>query len=489
MKNFEGIDEVQDMITLPLVTIYIPCHNYARFLTKAVESVLQQSYQEWELFIVDDGSTDDSQTVARKLQSVQSEKITIIANESSIGLQRIANNILGLANGTFILRLDADDWLDESALLIMVERIQRDPRLGLVYGGYYYVDIDGNIIGIEKHQRLWDEDKSGSNPPHGACTLVRTRSLKAVGGYSLDVTAQDGWELWFKLVNRIRSASIGTPLFYYRQHSNSLSQDHKRLYNSRAKIFSKMRDKNSGDFKPKILAVIPVRESYPQHVGVPFTSLGSKTLLEHVISVAQDVDSITTILISTDSKAVEVYVEELIADGKVRPLICVNRNSQFTKDFVPLHQILEHAGNVYHKFTDQYPDVVTFLSLHAPLRDVTSINKALDVLLVTEADTVVSVVEEREPIFMHSEHGIKLIGTGRFDGLFHQREQVFKFSGDTLVVWWDVIKAGSVWGQKIGYVEMVPEESVQLKRPDDIERVLELLKKRMQNNIIDQEAG
>lgn len=462
----------------PLVTIYIPCHNYSQFLGQAVDSVLLQSYQNWELFIIDDGSSDASLGIARQFREKSPDRISVIRNETAKGLQYNANRVLKLARGEYILRLDADDWLDESALLIMVQRALSDPTLGLVYGSYYYVDSDGQVIGIEKQKKLWDEDKSGLNPPHGACTLVRTRSLKAVGGYSEDVTAQDGWDLWFKLLHRTRTASVDTPLFYYRQHSQSLSRNETKLYNARTRIFSKLREKMEGSYKPNVLAVIPVRESYPQFSGVPYVSLGQKGLLEHVISVAQGVSGISDIVLSTDSDGVISYTEKLVTDKKVAPLICVKRPPELLGDFISIQKILHHSGQEYKKKSGIFPDIVMFLSLHAPLRDARSIANALDVLFVTEVDTVVSVVEEREPIFMHSENGLALIGTGRFDGLFHQREQVFRFNGHTIAVWWDVIDNGAVWGKKIGYVEMTKEDSTQLTGPYELERIKQILSER-----------
>lgn len=457
----------------PLVTIYIPCHNYGHYLEKAVNSVYEQSYKNWELFIIDEGSSDDTIEIANRLQNEHPDKVNVVINEKAIGLQRSANNILKACKGKYILRLDADDWLDESALLIMVTKIEEDSQVGLVYGSYYYVDSDENVIGIEKQYKLWDEDKSGLNPPHGACTLVRTRSLKAAGGYSEDVNAQDGWELWFKLINRTKSASIDTPLFYYRQHNSSLSRNEKKLYNARSQIFSKLREKIDGSYKPNVLAVIPVKESYPQFQGVPYTKIGEKSLLEHTICVAQEVSAITDIAISTESDSVIDFTEELMKEGKVKSVECIKRPSELSGDFIQLQQILSHAGNEITNTKGNPPDIILFLSLHAPLRDATSISKALNVMLVTESDTVVSVVEEREPIFMHSENGIKLVGTGRFDGLFHRREQVLKFNGNTISVWWDIVESGSIWGEKIGYIEMTEQDSIQLKTPHSLPRILE----------------
>jgi len=101
----------------PLVTVYVPCRNYGRFLTQCVESVLTQLYQNWELFLVDEASEDDTASIAQMLQHRSPDRITLINNPEPLGLQKLANRALGLANGKYLMRLDADDWLDEGALL------------------------------------------------------------------------------------------------------------------------------------------------------------------------------------------------------------------------------------------------------------------------------------------------------------------------------------------------------------------------------------
>ena len=82
---------------------------------------------------------------------------------------------MGLAQGKYIIRLDADDWFDEMALLLMVSKLESNPNLGLVYGNYYYTDIKGNILSFERRNKLGEEDKSNNLPPHGACTLIKQK--------------------------------------------------------------------------------------------------------------------------------------------------------------------------------------------------------------------------------------------------------------------------------------------------------------------------
>lgn len=193
---------------LPLVTVYIPCRNYGRFLSKAVESVRLQLHRHWELFIIDEASSDETLAVAESERRLLPNKIVVIRNNEPLGLQRVANRILGLATGKYIVRLDADDWFDESALLVMVAKLESDEELGLVFGNYYYTDSEGKVIGIERRDKLEPSKNVAYYPPHGACTMVSVRELKSVGGYSEEVNAQDGWELWFKLSRRVAVAHV-----------------------------------------------------------------------------------------------------------------------------------------------------------------------------------------------------------------------------------------------------------------------------------------
>ena len=180
------------MIKSSLVTIYIPCRNYGHYLSQAINSVISQVYENWELIIIDEGSSDDTSKIAKEYQKIYPKKITFIENKEPIGLQKLANKVLRIAKGKYMMRLDADDWLDESAIFLLVNKLEGTKNAGLVYGNYYYTDSDGKILDVEFRYRLGDEDIAGQLPPHGACTLFSTRALKNVGGYSESVNAQDG---------------------------------------------------------------------------------------------------------------------------------------------------------------------------------------------------------------------------------------------------------------------------------------------------------
>ena len=133
-----------------LISIYIVSKNYGKFVDKAIKSVFDQTYKNWELFLVSDNSKDNTAKIYKKY-ALKNKKIKkILIYKKNIGLQKISNNILKICKGEFLLRLDADDWLNKNALLLMINKILSKKSYGAVYGGYYYVDINGKKIGLEE---------------------------------------------------------------------------------------------------------------------------------------------------------------------------------------------------------------------------------------------------------------------------------------------------------------------------------------------------
>ncbi len=447
----------------PLVTVYIPCRNYGHFLDQAAESVINQVYENWELIIIDEGSKDDTSKIAQKILKQNPKKVTFKQNQKPKGLQKLANEILSIANGKYMMRLDADDWLDESALFLLVNKLESTKNAGLVYGNYYYTDPDGKILDVEFRQRIGDNDIAGQLPPHGACTLFRTRALKNAGGYSEDVNAQDGWDLWYKLADRIGATNIQVPIFYYRQHGESLSRDNKRLLQARSKIFEQISNKLEGDYKSTTLAVIPVKESYPDFVGVPYKEINGQSILEIAIKNASQSKKITSVIVSSESQKVLDFSKKLEKDGKVPAHIRLLRDKDAKTQGVPIRDFMFIAGEKYSEINKLFPDIVIFLSLHAINRNHEHIDNALNILRITESDSVVSVQEEREPMFNYGRNGLEIINRGRFQDLTFDKERLYRFNGSIIATWWEVLKADTLFGEKIAHVEMSNLDSLQIK--------------------------
>lgn len=457
----------------PLVTIYIPCRNYGRFLRKSVSSVFEQLYENWELIIVDEGSTDDTYQEATKLCQLEPKKCKLIKNEMPLGLQQLANQILGQTNGKYLVRLDADDWLDECALLIMVSKLEQEKNAGLIYGNYYYTDQIGNVLGLERRHGLKNENPLHHLPPHGACTMFRTRSLKSVGGYLEAANAQDGWDLWYKLCKRIGVINTAQPLFYYRQHDSSLSRDEKRLLRARSKIFNKAAKSLDGDYKIKNVVILPVKESYPNFKNVPYKELNGVSLLERAILSVGNLKQNTELVISSSSDKVLAFAKRLENKGSIPKHHRLKRKPEQQKmDVVPIRDFMIDAAEYYREIYQKYPDTVSFISLHAVNRTKKHIQDAINILRVTENDSVFSVVQEREPIFSYGETGINLINEGRFKNLTFDKELLYRFNGAVISTWCEILLNHKFFGDSYGVLEMSEEESFQVKNDKDLKRVI-----------------
>ena len=138
----------------------------------------------------------------------------------------VSNNLaLRLAKGKYIIRLDADDWLENNALRLIINEFKKNKKIDIVYGNYYYSTSNG--ISISKENKLVLNKKSNFKhfPPHGACTAFKKNVLQKNCGYNENFNEQDGWDLWLKVIDITEVFNTNLPLFYYRQHGSNLTKN------------------------------------------------------------------------------------------------------------------------------------------------------------------------------------------------------------------------------------------------------------------------
>jgi glycosyltransferase involved in cell wall biosynthesis len=302
-------------MSAPLVTVYITNYNYGHFIKQAINSVLQQTYSPIEILIIDDGSTDNSKEVINLYESL--ENITVIYQQNK-GLN-ITNNIaLRVSKGKYIVRLDADDYFTNDAIELMVEKLEQDENLGLVFPDYFYVDANGKIIGEHKRHDFDSEVSLFDQAAHGACTMIRSKFLRNLGGYNENFSCQDGYELWVKFISHYKVTNVSKPLFYYRQHGKNLTTNEKRLLRTRAAInksIIKMQQKSI-----KALALIPVRGNMD---GIAFEKINDKTLLEIKVEQAFMAESVLSTVVVAENPVIGSFLEENL--GHVPNLTFVQR--------------------------------------------------------------------------------------------------------------------------------------------------------------------
>lgn len=196
------------------VSVVIPCYNYGHYLKETIESVLAQTYNDIEIIVVDDGSTDNTAEVVNSFPSVRYIK------QQNRGLSAARNKGIGEAKGQFIQPLDADDKLAPSSIARCVELMD---GADIVSPGQKEFG-DANEFYRRTGVRMLLEDFLGGNQIHCA-SMFRRKGWEQVGGYDERMTdGFEDWDFWIRLVaagyGRIRV--IDEPLFFYRVHRDSM---------------------------------------------------------------------------------------------------------------------------------------------------------------------------------------------------------------------------------------------------------------------------
>ena len=445
----------------PKVTVYVPCRQYRRFLAECLHSLVRQTLSDWEVILIDDASTDGSVELMEAFRARFPERVRVMANAQVRGLRANANAALELARGEYVMRLDADDYLDENALLVLATYLDRHPGIGLVYPNWTYIDDDGGFIGQERRKRLWDEAQVPDLPAHGACTMVRRRVLKAIGGYDTDLTAQDGHELWLKTLYRHGVASVETPLFFYRQHTGSLSDNEERLLDSRRQVKHRAAAAGRGPVAPRIAVVVPVKNTYEHAPDLALGPLAGRALIDYTLDTVVGDPAYACVLVATDDPAVVAHCQ---ARGDVQVHL---RQRELSDPQVRLAEVVANAVAYMEGTLDVLPDIVVVLSAHTPLRRAEHIQEAIDTLLIYPVDEVLSTWENHDLQYRHGANGMQAVNAGSINNARFEREALYSCNGAIRVTWRESVDAAGGAGTRVGHIVMTRTESLVAKKPDE----------------------
>src|SRR5688572_5534864 len=212
----------------PLVSVVIPCFNQAEYLSSSVTSVVDQSFTDWEVIIVDDGSTDESAEVAERLAAEQPDRRIRLFRQANAGLAATRNAGIGAARGRYIVPLDADDELDPQFLAKTVGILESQPHVAAV-------GTDAVTFGeyAERlHARpLASVDAIKRNNCLNYCSPYRREVWETVGGYNPNMTfGYEDWDFWVGAKEKgFIFAHVAEPLFRYRVKANSMVTEARKL--------------------------------------------------------------------------------------------------------------------------------------------------------------------------------------------------------------------------------------------------------------------
>ena len=415
------------LIYEPIVTIYILNHNYSKYFKDAFNSVINQTYDRLDIIVIDDGSTDDSVEIISSLTEIH-PSIRFVT-QTNKGLTASINIAIKLAKGKYIMRLDADDYLDPNAVSEMVNKIEKMNEVGLIFTDYYVVNESKEIINHHQRFDFDNEVQVLDNPAHGACTMFKLDVLKEFGGYNESYKMQDGYYIWLKIIQKYKVTNLNKPLFYYRQHEDSLSKRKTELLSNRIKIKKDaFRDLNLKH--EDILAVIPLNSNTEDEKTANLI-IDGKTLIDYKIEILIKIKAIKYIVVATSNEKLINYLEDkyqksiniiVFYRDYFDQIIGYNLFSLYSK-------ILDYLNNEYNFF----PISIITANISYPFLK----ESHLDDLIITQSifntDSVVSVVEENSSIYKYSGKGLIPIKE-QFTPLKLERELLYRSAGGISII-------------------------------------------------------
>lgn len=211
----------------PVISVIMGTYNCAETLSEAIESILNQTFTNWELIMCDDGSIDDTYSIAEKYAFEYKSKIVLLKNDRNMGLNYTLNKCLAMAQGEYIARMDGDDRCSVNRLEIELNTLKQELEIDIVSSDMQFFDETGIWGSISHSTYPTNRDFLNGSPfCHAAC-LVKKEAYLAVGGYSEEkrLLRVEDYHLWIKMYKAgYKGKNIHMPLYQMRDDRNAYSR-------------------------------------------------------------------------------------------------------------------------------------------------------------------------------------------------------------------------------------------------------------------------
>lgn len=230
-------------MSIPLVSVGIPFLNCENCLLNSVRSIFAQAYTNWELILVDDGSTDSSLDIAR---SIDDPRVRFLPPDGrNRRLPARLNQITRAAKGDYVARMDADDLCSPKRIEKQLELFQKDPKLDVVGTGMIYLDLDDIPLGDSFAPASHAEICSRPTRKFGLChpSIMAKKSWYEKNRYDESLPVAQDFDLWLHTYKHSKFANVPEPLYYYRlDQSFNLKKQFTARYVSAAFLFEHYKD-------------------------------------------------------------------------------------------------------------------------------------------------------------------------------------------------------------------------------------------------------
>jgi glycosyltransferase involved in cell wall biosynthesis len=208
----------------------MPVYNASTYLAESIESILGQTYSDFELVISDDGSQDDSVAIVEEY-AAQDSRIVHFSRKENAGVIYTRNEITNRVRGEWMATMDGDDISLPNRFEVQMAFIDDHPEYDFVGSAAMLMDPDGNLMceisGLRSHEEIdaWHMAAHSGTAFVSPTSMIRTEALRAVGGYREHIGCAEDYDLFLRLAERGKLCTIPDVLLYYRQHFSSLGYE------------------------------------------------------------------------------------------------------------------------------------------------------------------------------------------------------------------------------------------------------------------------
>lgn len=212
---------------MPRISIIMGIYNCDKYLRESIDSILNQTYKEWELIICDDASADNTYEIAKEYEEKYPHKILVLRNEVNKGLNYTLNKCFKYATGEYIARQDGDDISFQTRLKKEVDFLEKNKEYALVTSSMITFDELGDWGIVRNSERPNKYDFIKGSPINHAPCMIRREVFEEVNGYTVDkkLLRVEDYHLWFKIYERGYIAySIQEPLYKMRDDFSAIKR-------------------------------------------------------------------------------------------------------------------------------------------------------------------------------------------------------------------------------------------------------------------------
>jgi alpha-1,3-rhamnosyltransferase len=238
--------------SLPLVSVVVPCYNHEKYVKETIESIINQTYKNIELIVIDDGSKDNSIQV---IQELADKYVFTFIHRPNKGLSATLNDGIRLSKGKYFCACASDDIYILNKIEKQVEFMEANPDYGMCYGKIIEFDKTGY-----KKEREIKNAKSGwifddlilQNFIPAVTQMTKKRILIDVGLFDEELYIED-WDMWLIISEKFQIGFLDEYLAYYRNHNTNISSNALKMYEAKQIIIYKWRIKNNYSLALKII--------------------------------------------------------------------------------------------------------------------------------------------------------------------------------------------------------------------------------------------